>query len=130
MIIALAKKEETLFSPYLDAPLNLPQNHPVLRFVTRIRDEAHRWVITYHRTVRGKQFRASSLETVPGIGKQRAAALLRHFGSLARLREASISEISAVTGFSATSAANLLKHLPAQARAARPDEPDEHRSTR
>ncbi len=111
MIIALAKKEETLYSPYVKDPIRLAQNHPVRRLAERIRDEVHRWVLSYHKQVRGKQFRASTLEAIPGIGKKRARALLRHFGSAKRLRQASPEQIAAVEGFSEKIAKHLLNHL-------------------
>ncbi len=111
MVIALAKKEEILFSPYLKKPQQLPQHHPVRKFVERIRDEVHRWVISYHRTIRGKQYHASSLETIPGIGKKRAKALLRRFGSIKRIKDTSMENIASVNGFSVASAKKLLEKL-------------------
>lgn len=111
MVIALAKKEEILFSPYIDTPIQLLPTHPVRKLAERIRDEVHRWVLSYHKLLRGKQFSASSLEAVQSIGKKRASALLRHFGSVKRIREASVDEIAVVEGFSVTSAKNLFRNL-------------------
>jgi excinuclease ABC subunit C len=111
MIISLAKKEETIFSPYLKKPVQLPPSHPVRNLVERIRDEAHRWVISYHRTVRGKQFKKSSLENIAGVGQIRARALLRKFGSVKRITAAPIEEVATVKGFSLSSAKKVLKEL-------------------
>jgi len=98
MIASLAKKEEILFSPCLPEPLALPQTHPARRLVERIRDEVHRYAISYHKNIRGKQFSRSALESVPGIGKARARLLLQRFGSMKRLSEAPVNEIASVQG--------------------------------
>jgi excinuclease ABC subunit C len=93
MVVALAKREETLHSPYVEQPVTLPANHPVRRLVERIRDDVHRFAITYHRSIRDKQFKGSSMEKITGIGPTRAAALLKEFGSMKRVREASVEEL-------------------------------------
>lgn len=111
MIISLAKKEELLFSLYKEEPLRLPEAHPVRRLVQRIRDEVHRRAITYHRKIRGKQFGRSSLEDIPGIGPKSAKELLKIFGSIKRIKGASVDEISKVKGFSLASAEQLKKML-------------------
>ncbi|MFP4417621.1 MAG: excinuclease ABC subunit UvrC [Chitinispirillaceae bacterium] len=111
MIASLAKKEELLFSPYSPEPVRLPQSHPARRLVERIRDEVHRWSITYHRSLRGKQFKKSSLENLEGIGRKKADLLLKHFGSYSRLKQASVEEIARVKGFSASAAEKLKKQL-------------------
>ena len=111
MIISLAKKEETIFSPYLKRPIQLPPAHPVRKLVERIRDEAHRWVLSYHRTIRGKQFKMSSLENIAGVGQKRAGALLRKFGSLKRIKGAPAEEVAKVKGFSLSLAKKVLKKL-------------------
>jgi len=111
MIASLAKKEETLFSPHLPEPLTLPPAHPARKLVERIRDEVHRYAVTYHRSIRGKQFTRSSLENLPGIGKVRAQLLLKRFGSIKRLMEATVGEIAGVQGFSEESAAKLKEAL-------------------
>lgn len=111
LIASLAKREEILFSPYSAQPVQLPQTHPARRLVERIRDEVHRYAITFHRRIRGKQFKTSKLETLPGIGKKRATELLKKFGSLQRLKSASIEEICAIPGFSETNARKLFEAL-------------------
>jgi excinuclease ABC subunit C len=113
VVAALAKKEEILFSPHLPEPLALPSSDPVRKLVERIRDETHRYAVAYHRKIRGKQFSRSMLEKLPGIGKARAALLLKHFGSVKRLAEAEVEEIAAVRGFSEGGAERLKEALPA-----------------
>jgi excinuclease ABC subunit C len=111
MIISLAKKEEVIFSPYRPEPVHLPETHPARKLVQRIRDEVHRWAIQYHRTLRGAQFRRSSLEAISGIGPAKAAALLKRFGSLANCKTASIEEIASIPGFSPALAQQLKEAL-------------------
>ena len=77
----------------------------------RVRDEAHRFAITYHRQRRSKRMTASSLDNVPGLGEVRRKALLRHFGSLKRLKAASIEEVSEVPGIGRRTAEAILTAL-------------------
>jgi excinuclease ABC subunit C len=111
MLAALAKKEDVLFSPWCPEGVRLDERHPARRLVERVRDEVHRFAVTYHRSLRGKQFRRSSLESFPGIGPKRAVVLLRTFGSLKQLRKASEEEIAAVKGMSPAAAARLKQLL-------------------
>jgi excinuclease ABC subunit C len=111
MIIALAKKEETLFSPYTPGPVKLPPHHPVRKLVQRIRNEVHRFAVSYHRTLRDKQMKKSSLEKIPGLGKNKALLLLRHFGSVKRISQASVEDIATIKGFSVPLAGKILSHL-------------------
>jgi excinuclease ABC subunit C len=76
----------------------LPRTSEALYLLQRVRDEAHRFAIAYHRQKRSKRMTTSALDEVPGLGQTRKAALLKHFGSLKKLREASIEEISGVPG--------------------------------
>jgi excinuclease ABC subunit C len=110
-IAALAKKEETLHSPFLDAPLTLPVMHPARRLVERIRDEVHRYAIGYHRKVRGKQFSRSGIEELPGIGPAKAKLLLKTFGSAKRLKAAPPEDIANVQGFTLEKAIKLKEAL-------------------
>ena len=110
-VISIAEKEGVIYSPNLPAPLSLPPAHPTRKLVERIRDEVHRYAVTYHKTIRGKQFTKSALENLPGIGKVKARLLLKHFGSLKKLTEASPEEIASVRGFSEESAAKLKEML-------------------
>jgi len=113
MLISLAKEEETIHSPYVSVPVRLPPTHPARKLVERIRNEVHRWAVTYHRTLRARQYRRSSLESIPGIGPRTANRLLRAFGSLKRLMQASVGEIAATPGFTPESAATLRRKLAA-----------------
>jgi len=111
MVISLAKKEEHIHSPYTDAPVQLPSTHPVRKFLERIRDEVHRFAITYHRGLRGKQAGASVLQSVPGMGKKRVVELLKHFGSVKRISDATEDEIASAKGMPKTLAHELKAFL-------------------
>ncbi len=97
-LAVLAKREEELFAPGWDEPVVLPNGSASLYLVKRVRDEAHRFAVTYHREVRGRAMTASALDDVPGVGPKRRKLLLRAFGSVKRLREASVDDIAAVNG--------------------------------
>ena len=92
-------------------PIVLPRRSQALYLVQRIRDEAHRFAITYHRTVRGKRALASVFDEVPGIGPARKKALLKRFGSVRRIREASVEELAATPGVGRAAAERLKSHL-------------------
>ncbi len=94
-VAGLAKRFEELYVPGRSDPIILPAKAPALYLVQRIRDEAHRFAITYHRQVRGRRALGSLFDEVPGIGPARRAALLRKFGSIRALRDASVEEIAA-----------------------------------
>src|SRR5207302_11335348 len=95
----LAKQNEELYVQYVADPIVLPRTSQALYLVQRIRDEAHRFAIQYHRKVRSKTGMASALDSVPGIGPKRKRALLRKFGSLKNIREAPVEEIASTVGF-------------------------------
>jgi len=97
-LAALAKREEELFVPEWPDPIVLPAGSPSLYLVKRIRDEAHRFAIEYHRALRGKAMTASVLDDIPGVGPKRKKALLGAFRSMRRLAAASVEEIAAVPG--------------------------------
>ncbi|MFB9433738.1 excinuclease ABC subunit UvrC [Streptoalloteichus tenebrarius] len=97
-VVGLAKRLEEVWVPGEADPLILPRTSEALYLLQRVRDEAHRFAIGYHRQKRSKRMTASALDAVPGLGQTRRAALLKHFGSVRRLREASVEEISAVPG--------------------------------
>src|SRR5438093_3218458 len=99
-IAALAKEREELFRPERPAAIVLPRTSQALYLVQRIRDEAHRFAVTYHRALRGKRSVRSILDDVPGIGPRRKRELLRRFGSVKGLREAAVEEIATVSGIS------------------------------
>ncbi|TMD55780.1 MAG: excinuclease ABC subunit UvrC [Chloroflexi bacterium] len=97
-IAGLAKRNEELFLPGRPDPVLLPTDSPTLFLVQRVRDEAHRFAITRHRARRGREALRSRLDIVSGLGPARRRALLRHFGSIDRIRDASVEEIAAVPG--------------------------------
>lgn len=93
-VCGLAKRDEELFVPWQESgPVVLPGGSPSLYLVKQVRDESHRFAITFHRELRGKAMTTSILDSVEGIGPKRKKALLRHFGSFARLKAASLEEI-------------------------------------
>lgn len=97
--VALAKREETLFlKGHEDEPISLPHNNPVLQLVQRIRDEAHRFAVTYHRKRRQMRDLHSDLDDIPGVGPKRKEVLLRNFGSLKRVSTASVAELKPFIG--------------------------------
>jgi len=96
----LAKKEELLFHEGGSAPLELPRGSAALYLLQQIRDEAHRFAITYHRQLRGKEAVKSVLDEIPGVGAARKRALLNRFGSVQRIREAPLEELAATEGIS------------------------------
>jgi len=95
-VVGLAKQREEIFFPYKPEPLLLPRHSQGLYLVQRIRDEAHRYGITAHRNKRQKMGMASLLDSIPGIGPARRKALLKHFGSVDKIRDASLEELKAV----------------------------------
>lgn len=109
--VGLAKENEWLFKPGEAEPVILPRQSQSLYLVQRIRDEAHRFAITYHRQLRAKRQVASWLEGCPGIGAARRTALLKAFGSLQKIRAAGIEQLAEVPGMTEQSAANLYHYL-------------------
>ena len=97
-LVGLAKEHETIVFPDERPPLNLPLTHPGLQLLQRLRDEAHRFANTYNADLRSKKIRESILDDFPGLGPLRRAALLEHFGSIAKLRAAAAAEIQEVPG--------------------------------
>ncbi len=107
----ISRSDERFFLPGRKNPVVLRQNSSPLLLLAAIRDEAHRFAIEYHRTLRSKGGIASGIEQVPGIGVKRRTALLRHFGSLQRLKEAGVEEISAVQGMNRPAAEKVYSAL-------------------
>ena len=103
-MIGLAKRNEEIFKPGFPDSIVLPRNSKGLQLIQRIRDEAHRFAITFHRSLRGKTVRASVLNQIPGIGPTRRRALIRHFGSTQRIKDATIEELLAAPSMNATAA--------------------------
>ncbi|MFE7956805.1 excinuclease ABC subunit UvrC [Streptomyces sp. NPDC057413] len=118
-VCGLAKRLEEVWLPEDDDPVVLPRTSEGLYLLQRVRDEAHRFAITYQRTKRAKRFRASPLDDVPGLGETRKQALLKHFGSLKKLRAATIDQICEVPGIGRKTAETVAVAL-AQASPAAP----------
>ena len=110
-VVGLAKQEEEIFFPHKSDPLLLPRHSQGLYLVQRIRDEAHRYGITAHRKKRSKLGLASQLDSIPEIGPTRRKALLKHFGSMDKIKEASVEELMTVKGMTETAAKNVKAHL-------------------
>ncbi|MGE5139918.1 MAG: excinuclease ABC subunit UvrC [Rudaea sp.] len=110
-LISLAKQEEEVFSPGRPDSIRLSRRSEALHLLQRIRDEAHRFGITYHRTLRAKRGLASQLDAIPGIGPQRRRALLARFGSLDKIREASAEELMTVNGMTRAAVQRLKENL-------------------
>lgn len=110
-VVGLAKQEEEIFFPHKSEPLMLPRHSQGLYLMQRIRDEAHRYGITAHRKKRSKLGLASQLDSIPGIGPARRKALLKHFGSVDKIREAGIEELLKVKGMNEASAKSVKAHL-------------------
>ncbi|TQS18488.1 excinuclease ABC subunit UvrC [Microbispora hainanensis] len=110
-VCGLAKRLEEVWLPGDDQPVILPRSSEGLYLLQRVRDEAHRFAITYHRTKRSKSLKESALDHVPGLGPARRQALLRHFGSVKRLREASADEIREVPGIGRATAEAIVAAL-------------------
>jgi excinuclease ABC subunit C len=110
-VCGLAKRLEEVWVPDEEFPLVLPRASEGLYLLQRVRDEAHRFAITYHRQKRSKRMTASSLDSVPGLGEVRRKALLRHFGSLKRLKAATVDEIVEVPGIGRRTAEAILGAL-------------------
>jgi excinuclease ABC subunit C len=109
--VSLAKKEEEILTPHSPDPIVLPRESLGLRLIQHLRDEAHRFAVSYHRTVRGKRSITSELTGLPGIGRKRLIALMRKFRSLDALAEASMDDIASTPGMTRPSASVVYGHL-------------------
>jgi excinuclease ABC subunit C len=98
-VVGLAKRLEEVWLPADPDPVILPRTSDALYLLQRVRDEAHRFAIRYHRQKRSQRMQTSVLDSVPGLGKARKAALIKHFGSVNKLKQAGVDEIAAVPGF-------------------------------
>jgi excinuclease ABC subunit C len=114
-VISLAKKEEEVYVPGRQEPYRLSRRAPGLRLLQRIRDEAHRFAVSYNRKLRTKRTVRSELSSIPGVGESRQRALLARFGSLKAVKQAAPEEIAAVPGFGLSMARKVLEHLNATA---------------
>ncbi|MDX2440521.1 MAG: excinuclease ABC subunit UvrC, partial [Desulfobacterales bacterium] len=117
-IIGIAKKDEKkgevqdkIYKPGRVNPVNFGKEGDLLLFLQRVRDEAHRFAISFHRKRRGKSSMRSVLDTIPGIGKKRKQRLLKHFRSIKKIRAATIEELSAVSGMNRKAAESVASRL-------------------
>jgi excinuclease ABC subunit C len=120
-VIGLAKRLEEVWVPSEPDPIIMPRNSDGLYLLQRVRDEAHRFAITYHRSKRSKRMTASALDSVRGLGEHRRKALVTHFGSVARLKQATVEEITAVPGIGVATARAVLEALGAASDSEAPD---------
>lgn len=97
-VIGLAKEFEEIFIPQTQNPIIIPKNNEGLQLLQRVRDEAHRFAVTYHRKLRSKAIEGSELDDIKGIGKKRKIKLLKHFGDIENIKKASVDEIATVKG--------------------------------
>lgn len=110
-LVGLAKRLEEIWFPHQSYPVILPRHSEALYLVQRIRDEAHRFAITFHRSKRSRLMLESLLDEIPSLGEVRRLALLEHFGSIAALKKATIDELSAIPGIGPKSAENILRAI-------------------
>jgi excinuclease ABC subunit C len=110
-VISLAKRIEEVFIPGRQAPLTLPQDDAALQMLQRVRDEAHRFAIDFHRGRREKAMTRSILDDLPGVGPARKRLLLKHFGTPERFVTASREELEAVPGLPGKLAREIHAHL-------------------
>ena len=110
-LASIAKQREELFVPGRSAPIRLPHDSDGMHLVQRIRDEAHRFAVSFHIKLRTKKGRRSILDEIPSIGPKRKRALMRAFGSLEQIRRASAAELATVEGMTASAARALKEAL-------------------
>lgn len=110
-VVGLAKRLEEVWLPDSDFPVILPRTSQGLYLLQRIRDEAHRFAITFHRQKRGKAMTVSVLDGVPGLGEAKRKALISHFGSLKKIKAASVEELTSAKGIGPALAAAVIQHL-------------------
>ncbi len=113
-IISLAKRLEEVYVPGLSEPITIPKSSPALNLLKRIRDEAHRFAITYNRKVRTQRTIKSALDDIPGVGPAKRQLLLTEFGSVERIRKMTVEELSAIKGITPKLAETILQKLSAE----------------
>ena len=109
-IIGLAKEFEEIFIPNSSRPIIIPKNNQALHLLQQVRDESHRFAITYHRKLRSKNISASSLDDIAGIGKKRKMNLLKEFGTIDNIKKASIEELAKTEGMNLKTAENVYNY--------------------
>lgn len=113
-IFGLAKREEEVFIPDRSDPIIIPRHSEALYLIQRVRDEAHRFAVSFHRQLRSKRMTHTLIDDIPGVGPKRRQALLQYFGSLEKIRSASIKELCAVEGISQKTAEAIREFLDIQ----------------
>jgi len=108
---SIAKENEAIFLPQVDEPIMLPRHSAALYFLQRVRDEAHRFALGYYHKVRQRESFASPLDTIPGVGVKRKQALLKRFGSLRGVKQATLEELASVKGMTRSVAERVKEHL-------------------
>ena len=109
-IIGLAKEFEEVFTPNSKRPIIIPKNNNALYLLQQVRDESHRFAITYHRKLRSKNISASSLDDIAGVGKKRKVALLKEFGSIDNIKKASVDQLAEIDGMNQKTAENVYNY--------------------
>ncbi|BAW31086.1 UvrABC system protein C [Methanothermobacter sp. MT-2] len=110
-IIGIAKKDERIYTPYSTNPIYLPRNSKILHLIEHVRDEAHRFAIKYHRKLRDRKSKTSTLDKIKGIGPKRKKNLLKHFDGVEAIKNATIKELSQVDGINKKIAERIHKHF-------------------
>lgn len=110
-VVALAKRIDEVFLPERSGPLMIRKGSASLKLLQRVRDEAHRFAIEYHRKLRKKRTIGSELDLIPGVGPMRRESLLKHFGSVARIKKAGLEELLQLQGINKRAAENVYKHF-------------------
>ena len=110
-LISLAKREEEVFIPGAVEGIHLSKNSPEFRLITSLRDEAHRFAISYHRRLREKRQVLSELDEIPGVGDARKKALLKKFSSLSKIKNASVEDLESVRGISQSLAQTIFNYF-------------------
>ena len=110
-VCGLAKSDEEVFVPWDDTPIVLPSGSPSLYLIKQVRDESHRFAITFHRQLRDKVMTVSILDEIDGVGPKRKKALMKAFGSMKRLKEASVEQIAAVDGIPSAVAQSIFSGI-------------------
>ena len=109
-IIGLAKEFEEIYLPNTKRPIIIPKNNKALHLLQQVRDESHRFAITYHRKLRSKNISASSLDDIAGIGKKRKVALLKELGSIENIKNASVEDLAKIKGMNQKTAENVYNY--------------------
>jgi excinuclease ABC subunit C len=127
-VVGLAKRMEEIYVPGQPEPIVIPRGSEALYLLQRVRDEAHRFAITYHRNLRGKAMTRSVLDGIPGIGETRRTQLIRYFGSARKVREATLDELKQAPGLGDALAETVWRHLHEGAGPPRPDSGERRRA--